>query len=1301
VISATTALGEVTEGGVATFGLTRTGDVSQALTVNIDPNIGAAKLGSDFTAPTTVTFAAGSATATYSVQTNTDSLEEGSETIEFRITEGAGYTVGLGDGNVTDLVDAGPLPTMSISDVSANEGAQLNFKLSMSEIPTERLTVTYQIIHGTTTTGDVTAGTFTLNIPQGHVGDRGFNVATGNDSTPEADETFTVKILSVKNAAGVDVYQIVDAEGTGTIINNDGTPPAPVLPAISVSAPAAGVDEGGDLVYTFTRTGSTTTPLNVAYTVGGPATAGDFTAPSGTATFAAGSATATVTIKSTDDTTDEQDETVVLTVTPNATAYTITQATATATINANDTPAPLEISVEDVTVAEDIDGGQMVFNVKLSAPATQDIKVTYTITDGSATDEEDYSNPGGGEIWFMAGDQERGIVLPVYGDATVEGDETVQFTLTGVTEGNATIVKSTATGTLANDDEAAPPALSEISVSAANVAEGGDLVYTFTRTNADAPLDVAYTVGGAATAADFTAPSGTVQFAAGATTATVTVKTNNDTTDEPDETVVLTVTPNAAAYMVAQGTATATILDNDEPVIVAPTDVNVTAATPTKNYTGGAGSNDTLTLLTTGIVAGINTINLDGTTVGTTQWVGGTIQEFENIKLNAVAGTGTLLTINGDEENNIITVGEMTGTGRTNKAVNVVGGAGDDTINYIGTGPAAQGSVLSGGTGNDTITVGSAVIIDDTVASGLSGNDTYDFGTNAGRQEVRFGLNGGNDIIKNYSVGDATVAPDVLNLASAGIQADNVSVAETGGNTVFTINQGGSTSTVTVQGATGLTLGRHWTAEGTVSAPLPQATTGDDTLTAAISNAPVDGLAGNDTLVFDSFGLTAGGTNIISLGGISGPTPIVGTPYAGKTITNVENITFKGVTSASAIHNMNVSGTEGANKIVVEATTEAVHLIGWGGDDVFDFMGTGTSGNSVLSGGSGNDTINAKSALNINDVGSNSGASGNDTYNLGAGAQRVDFWNASGNDTINGFVKGEDKLYFNTLTNQPANTVSISEVGGDTVITTSTGGTVTVKGVTGLTQGTDWNGNKTVTVPVGGDPTNIDEGSPTAGSTLSEQSDIYNDAAGNSATLIAGLGGNDTIYGRDGNDVIEGGMGADIIYGGSGNDRIYGEDGNDTMAGGNDTLSGGDGNDIVAGESGDDVIDGGYGADTLNGLEGADTYVFHSVLDSLPTGGDTIDWQDVDTLDFRSFDFDQNTSGVQGRSTSVNVVNGSAPGGVMAADTFYYDAATGKLSLSTDVDGIADFTVTLNVVQEDFKDPTHPTSLSADDFRFL
>ena len=34
------------------------------------------------------------------------------------------------------------------------------------------------------------------------------------------------------------------------------------------------------------------------------------------------------------------------------------------------------------------------------------------------------------------------------------------------------------------------------------------------------------------------------------------------------------------------------------------------------------------------------------------------------------------------------------------------------------------------------------------------------------------------------------------------------------------------------------------------------------------------------------------------------------------------------------------------------------------------------------------------------------------------GAQAIDFWNGSGNDTVNGFVKGEDKLNLIMLDDQ-------------------------------------------------------------------------------------------------------------------------------------------------------------------------------------------------------------------------------------------------------------------------------------------
>jgi alpha-tubulin suppressor-like RCC1 family protein len=95
------------------------------------------------------------------------------------------------------------------------------------------------------------------------------------------------------------------------------------LPIITLAmAPTAGVTEDGteNLIYTFSRTGPTTSALTVNYTVSGTATNGiDYTGIAvtpaiKTVSFAAGSTTATVTIDPTTDTTIEADETVALTL---------------------------------------------------------------------------------------------------------------------------------------------------------------------------------------------------------------------------------------------------------------------------------------------------------------------------------------------------------------------------------------------------------------------------------------------------------------------------------------------------------------------------------------------------------------------------------------------------------------------------------------------------------------------------------------------------------------------------------------------------------------------------------------------------------------------------------------------------------------------------------------------------------------------------------------------------------------------------------------------------------------------------
>lgn len=70
-----------------------------------------------------------------------------------------------------------------------------------------------------------------------------------------------------------------------------------------------------DMVFTFTRSGSTAAPLTVSYTVGGTATSGiDFLALPGTVTFGIGESTAVVIVKAEGDTDLEPDETVTLTL---------------------------------------------------------------------------------------------------------------------------------------------------------------------------------------------------------------------------------------------------------------------------------------------------------------------------------------------------------------------------------------------------------------------------------------------------------------------------------------------------------------------------------------------------------------------------------------------------------------------------------------------------------------------------------------------------------------------------------------------------------------------------------------------------------------------------------------------------------------------------------------------------------------------------------------------------------------------------------------------------------------------------
>ena len=248
-----------------------------------------------------------------------------------------------------------------------------------------------------------------------------------------------------------------------------GTDPAPV-PTLSVADATVAEGNSGapELVFTVTLSAAATGPVTVAYaTSNGTASAGsDYTALSGTLTFAAGETSKVVRVQVSGDTAVEANETLTLALSSPSGA-TIADGTAIGTIT-NDDTAPLPaLSVADATVSEGNSGVKdLAFTVSLSAAATGPVTVAYVTNNGTATAGSDYT-AASGTLTFAAGETSKVVHVQVSGDTAVEGNETLTLTL--ASPSGATIADGTAIGTITNDDAAPLPT---ISISDASVVEG-------------------------------------------------------------------------------------------------------------------------------------------------------------------------------------------------------------------------------------------------------------------------------------------------------------------------------------------------------------------------------------------------------------------------------------------------------------------------------------------------------------------------------------------------------------------------------------------------------------------------------------------------------------------------------------------------------------------------------------------------------------------------------------------------------------------------------------------------------------
>lgn len=525
---------------------------SADVTVDYSVSAGSATANDDFVpASATLTIPAGQTSATLSVTTNNDSVDEADETVSLALSAAAGAVLATSSAQGTIEDDDGS-PQITIADVSITEGDSGTSLASLS-IELDGVSERDVQVEYTTTPINATAGTDyqsasgSLVIPAGSTS-AGLSIEIVGDTDTESSEGLFVAFSNPQNAS------LGNATANITIEDDDG---GATLTNLSIAGATISEDGQSDLQVTLSSTiGS---DVVVAYSViAQSATAADVSSTSGTITIPSGSTTATIPISAVDDDIDEPQESFVVSISTSNPDVMVTNPNGTTRINDND-DRPV-ISIAGLTVAEGSGNSTATLQASLSHTSSQPVTFNAATFNGTALAGSDYV-ASSQSYTIPPLSTTLGIEIGLLGDLIFEGNETFNLRLSNPT--SATIGTTSATITITDNDTA--PSISVADVSASENA--GQIQFNVTlsgSTASSASVSYALSNGTASAGSDYTNSSGTLTFAGGTTTLPVLVSINDDGVDESNETFTLILSsPNNAS--IADGSATATIIDNDDP----------------------------------------------------------------------------------------------------------------------------------------------------------------------------------------------------------------------------------------------------------------------------------------------------------------------------------------------------------------------------------------------------------------------------------------------------------------------------------------------------------------------------------------------------------------------------------------------------------------------------------------------------------------------------------------------------------------------------------------------------------------
>ena len=450
--------------------------------------------------------------------------------------------------------DASSIPAVgfTFTSSSAPENKSPGISVSLSATSSVPISVDYRVIGGTASSNEYTLAPSPLTFQPGEFA-KSIDLTVNNNTTAQSNRTIRLVMFNPVNAT-LDGNKL----HTYTILDDDTN-------AISVSATAPSASETALVAGNFriSRTGFTNAALPILFQVTGTASAPSDYAPLGTtAIIPAGANFVDLPVIPTDDRTTELNQTVVLTLISAPASRLTSPTSATVVIGDNDVDTLPVVSVSSAAHPYAVEGGANGEFVFTRSATNGPLTVSLTIG-GTASNGADY-NTIPNTVSFADGQDTVSVPVLAVNDTQVEGDETVVVSIT-LKDTYRISYPSAATVTIQDNDQRVRLDASDFTASEPGLDTGE---FTFTRFGTtNTPLQVFFTISGTASnGVDYVAISNSFVIPAGQLSAALPIIPIDDNLVEGDETLTLTLLPDAA-YSTGVSLTGTVVIHDDEPML--------------------------------------------------------------------------------------------------------------------------------------------------------------------------------------------------------------------------------------------------------------------------------------------------------------------------------------------------------------------------------------------------------------------------------------------------------------------------------------------------------------------------------------------------------------------------------------------------------------------------------------------------------------------------------------------------------------------------------------------------------------